>query len=135
MPLKAKEFEAEILHSKIPVLVDFFGERCMPCRMLRPILAELSEEYAGQMKFYMFNTDRERGETREEYKEKHRTTLAYEVMNLPTLILFVDGERRRTLVGLHTRQELLEVFAEEGLNLQESGIGSQGPGEGEVVEQ
>jgi len=117
MLLKAKEFEAEILRSKMPVLVDFFGERCMPCRLLRPILVELSEEYAGQMKFYMFNTDRERGETREDYEAKYRTIVAYEVMNLPTMLLFVDGKLRRTLIGLHTKEELLQVFAEEGLGL------------------
>jgi len=117
MLLKAKEFEAEILRAEVPVLVDFFGERCMPCRMLRPILVELSEEYAGQIKFYMFDTDRERGETREEYEEKYRTILAYQVMSLPTMLLFVDGKLRRTLIGLHTKEELLEVFAEEGLEL------------------
>jgi len=133
--VKAKEFDAEILHAKEPVLVDFFGERCMPCRMLRPILVELSEQFAGQMKFCMFNTNRERGETREDYEEKFRTIVAYNVMNLPTMLLFVEGALRRTLIGLHTKEELLQVFAEEGLRLQEAGTREQGAGEDEAVEQ
>ena len=113
--LKANEFEAEILQAKMPVLVDFFGERCMPCRKLRPILTELSEEYEGQIKFYMFSADQETSESDEDYEEKFRIVTEYEVKNLPTLLLFVDGTVRRTIVGLHTKQELRRVFAKEGL--------------------
>jgi thioredoxin 1 len=117
MPIlvKPKEFEAEVVGAKVPVLVDFYGERCMPCRMQRPILIELSEQLAGQMKFCMFNTDREPDETDAEYEEKFRTIVSYQVMNLPTLLLFVGGKERRAMIGLHTKQELLDIFAEEGL--------------------
>ncbi|MDR0530533.1 MAG: thioredoxin family protein [Oscillospiraceae bacterium] len=115
--VKPKEFDAEVVGAKIPVLVDFYGERCMPCRMQRPILVELSEQLQGQMKFCMFNTDRERQETDEDYEEKFRTIISYQVMNLPTLLLFVGGEVRRAMIGLHTKEELMEIFAEEGLHL------------------
>ena len=129
--VKPKNFEAEVLESKLPVLVDFFGERCVPCHMLRPILLELGEAYTGQLKICMFSTDRERRETSEDYEEKFRTLESYGVMHLPTMLLFVGGGLRRTLIGLHTKQELLEIFAQEGLALQPRVGGEPGPGDGE----
>ena len=129
--VKAKNFTSEVLDASktLPVLVDFFGERCMPCRMLRPILLALGGEYAGQLKICMLNTDKEPGETDEEYQEKFRTILSYDVMNLPTMLLFADGQLRRTLIGLHTKAELLEIFAEEGLRLMPSKADEEDPGQ------
>ncbi|MDR1927259.1 MAG: thioredoxin fold domain-containing protein [Oscillospiraceae bacterium] len=117
MPIavKAKNFETEVLQAKLPVLVDFWGPRCLPCRMLHPILTALAEECAGQIKFCMCNTDREPTESDGEFEEKFKLILSYNVMNLPTMLLFRDGKPLRTLIGLHTREELLEIFAEEGL--------------------
>ena len=127
--VRAHNFASEVLGAALPVLVDFFGERCMPCHMLRPILVELGEEYAGQLKICMFNTDRERRESDKDYEEKFRTLADYGVMHLPTMLLFMDGGLRRTLIGLHTKQELLDVFGEEGLALQPR-VGDQpDPGE------
>jgi len=133
MPIlvRPNNFEAEVLGSGLPVLVDFFGERCIPCLLLRPVLLGLGEEYAGQLKICLFNTDRERRESKADYEEKFRTIEAYGVMHLPTLLLFIDGALRRALVGLHTRQELLDILREEGLRL-EPRVGNQpGPDEGE----
>ena len=129
--VKPKTFGAEVLDCEMPVLVDFFGERCVPCRMLRPILVELGEEYAGQLKICMFSTDRERRESDGDYEEKFRTLAEYGVMHLPTMLLFMDGGLRRTLVGLHTKQELLDILGEEGLALQPR-VGDQpGPHKGQ----
>jgi len=131
MLVKPNHFEAEVLQSELPVLVDFFGERCLPCHMLRPVLLELGEEYAGQLKICLFNTDRERRESKADYEEKFLIIEAYGVMHLPTMLLFVDGSLRRALVGLHTKRELLDIFDEEGLGLQPR-VGDQpGPEEGE----
>jgi len=116
--VKPKNFEAEVLDAGMPVLVDFFGEHCLPCHMLRPILVEIGEEYAGQLKICMFNTDRERQDSDEDYEEKFRILANYSVMHLPTMLLFMDGQLRRTIIGLQTKQELLDAFAEEGLALQ-----------------
>jgi len=113
--VKPKNFEAEVLRAETPVLVDFFGEHCLPCLLLRPILLALGEELAGRLKICMFNTDRERRESDEDYDEKFRTIAEYGVMHLPTLLLFMDGELRRRLIGMQSREELLEAFAEEGL--------------------
>jgi len=129
--VKPKNFEAEVLQSELPVLVDFFGERCVPCHMLRPILLDLGEECAGQLKICMFNTDRERRDTDGDCEEKFRTLVAYDVRHLPTMLLFTGGKLRRTLIGLHTKEELLGIFEEEGLALQPRVGGQPGPGDGE----
>ena len=129
--VRADNFESEVLEAKLPVLVDFFGERCMPCRLLRPTLLELGEEYAGQLKICMFNTEREPEETKEEYHDKFRTALTYGVMNLPTMLLFIDGKLRRTLIGLHTKQELLDIFLEEDLRLTPRQPNENDPGDSE----
>jgi len=131
LPVKPKNFEAEVLGAGLPVLVDFFGERCVPCHMLRPVLLRLGEEYAGQLKICMFNTDRERRDTDEDYEEKCRTLATYDVRHLPTMLLFNGGELRCTLIGLHTREELLEAFEEAGLALEPRESGQPGPGQGE----
>ncbi len=116
--VKPKNFNSEVLETELPVLVDFFGERCTPCQMLRPILLELSEEYTGQLKVCMFNTDREARDSDADYEEKFRTALTYGVMHLPTLLLFVGGALKRTLIGLHSKDELLAIFKEESLALE-----------------
>jgi len=115
VPVNAENFETEVLGAGLPVLLDFFGERCMPCRLLRPILIELAEEYAGRLKVCMMNTDREEGESEADYREKLRVILDYGVQNLPTLLLFAEGKPRRTVVGLHTKEELQDILAQEGL--------------------
>ncbi|MDR2752830.1 MAG: thioredoxin [Oscillospiraceae bacterium] len=117
--VRAKNFAAEVLEAskETPVLVDFFGERCMPCRMLRPVLLQIAAEYAGQLKVCMLNTDKEAAESDEEYQEKFKIILTYNVMNLPTMLLFAEGKLQRTLIGLHTKAELLDIFAAEGLQL------------------
>ena len=115
--LSTDNFASEVLRAKVPVLVDFYGERCAPCRLLRPILLELAGEYAGKLKICMLNTDREPCESDKDYENKFRTILSYGVMNLPTMLLFTGGKLRRSLIGLHTKQELLEILREEGLGL------------------
>ena len=122
--VRPNNFDAEVLDARLPVLVDFFGERCAPCRLQRPILVELGEAYTGQLKICMFNTDREPRESESDYEAKFRTMISYNVMHLPTLLLFFGGALRRTLIGLHTRQELLDILRGESLALDER-IGNQ----------
>jgi len=118
MPIvvRARNFAAEVLQAREPVLVDFYGEQCMPCRLLRPILLELSREYEG-MKFTMFNTDRELRDSDEDYEDKFAVLEAFGVMNLPTLLLFRNGELLSSIVGLHTKDELLGIFRQLGIQL------------------
>ena len=117
MPLLVNpdNFKKEVLRCKLPVLVDFFGERCAPCLLLRPILLELGEDFAGRLKICMFNTDREHRDTDEAYEKKFQILGEYDVRHLPTLLLFSGGKPRRTAVGLQTKEELLDILGEEGL--------------------
>jgi len=118
MPIvvRANNFVEEVLETQGPVLVDFFGENCMPCKMLQPILAELCQDFSG-FKLCMLNTDREMNESDAEYEEKFKIIAAYEIMNLPTLMLFVDGEVRASTIGMQTRKELLAFFSKQNISL------------------
>ncbi|NGN69487.1 thioredoxin [Streptomyces sp. A7024] len=94
-------FEAEVLRSDLPVLVDFTATWCPPCKMIKPVLAQLAEEEAGRLKIVQLDVD-----------TNPETQAAYGVLSMPTLILFRDGEPMRSVVGarskLRLRQELLD---------------------------
>jgi len=88
-------FEAEVLKSEKPVLVDFFATWCGPCRQMLPIVTELSEEMAEQVKIVKLDVD-EAGATAEKY----------EIQSIPTLILFKGGQVKATKNGASTKAEL-----------------------------
>jgi len=114
--VNTKNFATEVQKAKGPVLVDFYGEQCLPCKLLRPILAGLANEYKT-LKLCMFNTDREVQETDAEYEKKFKLLNHFQVMNLPTVLLFLDGELRTAIIGLHSKEEILEVFREHKIEL------------------
>ena len=74
-------FEREVIHSKIPVIVDFWGEHCPPCRVISPILRDIADEYAGRVKIVKLNSD-----------ENGDTMIRYQVMALPTILAFSGGQ-------------------------------------------
>ena len=75
------EFDTEVIHSDLPVLVDFWGERCGPCKMLDPVLEELAVEYDGKVKFAKLNVD-----------SNPKTIVEYEVRGIPMLLIFKGGK-------------------------------------------
>jgi thioredoxin 1 len=89
-------FKAEVLESDVPVLVDFWAPWCGPCRMVAPILEELSESYAGRVKIVKLNTD-----------ENPQVSAAYGIISIPTLNVYRAGELVKQLIGAKPKPVLV----------------------------
>ena len=87
-------FQSEVVDSDQPVLVDFWAEWCMPCRMLAPTIDELAEEYQGQVKIGKLDTDSSRD-----------VPMQYGISAIPTVILFQNGEVVQKFVGVTSKQD------------------------------
>ena len=87
-------FEAEVLQSDRPVLVDFWAEWCGPCHMLTPIIGELAQEYAGKVKVGKVDVD-----------SAQRTAARFGIQNIPTVILFDGGQQVESFVGLRKKSD------------------------------
>ena len=95
--IRDDEFESEVVDSKLPVLVDFWAEWCGPCRMLSPILDQLSEEMDGKVKIVKMNID-----------ENPETPSKFGVRGIPTMLLFKEGKQIATKVGVQPKNALQE---------------------------
>ncbi len=88
-------FEHEVLNSIVPVLVDYWAEWCGPCRMIAPILNELSQDYAGKLKIAKVNID-----------ENRDIATKFNIRGIPTLMIFKDGDVAGTKVGALSKSQL-----------------------------
>lgn len=86
--LNSANFEAEVIKSNIPVLVDFWAPWCGPCRMIGPSVAQLAEKYAGKVKVGKVNVD-----------ENSDLAAAYGISSIPSLLIFQNGEVASQRVG------------------------------------
>ena len=94
-----QNFDAEVLKSAVPVLVDFWAEWCMPCRMLAPTIEKLADSYAGKVKFGKLDTDSNRD-----------TAMKYQINAIPTVILFKGGQVAQKFVGLRQERDFKEAL-------------------------
>lgn len=94
-----EDFQVEVLDAVVPVFVDFWAVWCAPCRQMAPIFEELAEEYAGKIKFVKVNVD-----------HVSEVVGRYGIMSIPTLMLFHQGNPMETLVGVQSKDKLIELL-------------------------
>ncbi len=92
-------FKAQVLDSKMPVLVDFWAPWCMPCKMISPIVHEIAKECEGKVKVVKVNTD-----------ESTEVPSTYGIMSIPTLLVFHNGEAVDKIVGAVPKKKILEAL-------------------------
>ena len=95
-------FEDEVLHSTQPILVDYWAEWCGPCKMIAPILDEVSVSYEGKLKVAKMNVD-----------ENREIPAKFNIRGIPTLMLFKDGKLAATKVGALSKAQLVAFIDEQ----------------------
>ncbi len=88
-------FQAEVIENDVPVLVDFWAPWCGPCRMVAPVLEEIASERGEALKIVKLNVD-----------DNQQTAMNFEVLSIPTLILFKNGEVAKKVVGAYPKRKL-----------------------------
>jgi thioredoxin 1 len=94
-------FEADVLHSEKPVVVDYWAEWCGPCRQVAPVLEEIASEHADKIDVVKLNVD-----------QNPETSRRYRILNIPTLGVFKGGEVVKEIVGARPKSALLRELAE-----------------------
>ena len=97
--MELKNFQEDVLNQEIPVLVDFFATWCGPCKMLAPVLEEMDAEYGGRIKIVKIDID------------KHiELARQFRVATVPTMMIFENGEAKETVIGYHSKEELVDLL-------------------------
>ncbi len=90
-------FETEVIKSDKPVLIDFWAVWCGPCKLIAPIVEELSTEYEGKVKIGKLDVD-----------SNQQTSIKFGVRSIPTLLLFKDGKLKDTIIGAVPKSKIVE---------------------------
>ncbi|GLJ90260.1 thioredoxin [Streptomyces poonensis] len=95
------DFEAEVMRSELPVLVEFTADWCPPCRQMAPVLSALAAEQRERLKVVQLNVD-----------ANPATTNAFKVLSMPTFMVFKAGEPVKSMVGARAKRRLLEELSD-----------------------
>lgn len=98
--LTDQNFDGEVLKSQTPVLVDFWAAWCAPCRIVDPIVHELSEEYGEKLKVGKLNVD------------ENQIAAKYNVMSIPTIMLFKNGQPVKSVIGAQAKENFKKAIDE-----------------------
>jgi len=94
-------FQAEVLESETPVLVDFWAPWCGPCRLVAPVLEEIAAEHKDDLRIVKLNID-----------DNQQTAAAFDVLSIPTMILFQGGQPVKKVVGAYPKKKIeAQLFA------------------------
>ncbi len=95
------DFEAEVIRSELPVLVDFWAVWCGPCRIVAPSVEKIAQEYPNKLKVAKLNVD-----------ENQSIPAKYGIMSIPTLLFFKDGELKETLIGALPKDKIVAAISQ-----------------------
>ena len=99
LPLTDANWDAEVMSSEQPVLIDFWAEWCQPCKVLTPIVEGVAEQYKGRMKFGQMNVE-----------ENDNVPFRYNITTLPTLLIIKKGQVSEQSVGLVSKDKLIKLI-------------------------
>ena len=99
LKITSENFEEEVLKSNKKVLIDFYADWCGPCKMMSPIIDQIAEEKAEQIKVGKVNVD-----------ENQDLAMEYDVMSIPTIIIVNNGEVEKTFIGVTDKNEIIEAL-------------------------
>lgn len=97
LKLTGENFEEEVLKNEGTVLVDFYADWCGPCRMMAPIIENIGRELEGKITVAKINID-----------DNQDIAMKYQIMSIPTMIIFKNGEPRKTFVGVRDKDEIMK---------------------------
>ena len=92
-----ENFNEEVMQSQVPVIIDFYADWCGPCKMMSPVVDEISKELAEKAKVGKINVD-----------ENQDLAVQYGVMSIPTIIIFKEGKATKTFVGVRDKDEIMK---------------------------
>ena len=99
--LTKENFKEEVEEAEVPVLVDFWASWCRPCKMMEPVVEQISKDMGESIKVCKINID-----------EQPELAQKYNVMSIPTFVLFKEGQEQKRMVGAMPKEELTKIFEE-----------------------